>query len=489
MMQDSIMYWNEVVLDANKESHTSNSDAMLVNGPTMSSRAMAIVHLAMYDAFVGTSGSLLTSYLGLAPISGASKTAAISAAAHATLTVLYPSQKVTFEKKHKEAMIEGNTAEINAGHSFGQKVASEILKLRCKDPNAKDDGYSSYPSHGKHRPDPCQPKQGYHGPFYGAKSNLFSCSTRFALDPPPAPLDSNTDYKKALIQVRGKGISLELMGTLPAIGYEKRTVNETLVGVFWGYDGAKKLGTPPRLYNQIIRTIAEKQGNTLEENAHLFALINVAMGDAGILAWEQKFRYNYWRPVLGVREHDSSMGPVGKGESNINDDCDPLWLPLGAPNTNNVGEPNCTPHFPAYPSGHATFGGAVFEITKKFYEKKFHGQSSDVKKLKAMFDTVSFVSDEFNGENTDNNGVVRPKHYRKFVGGFDQMIQENGLSRVWLGVHWSFDAFAVKADGTTPDYTKNIGGVPLGKTIANEVFNSGAGIKKSLLPLLVNPCN
>jgi Vanadium chloroperoxidase N-terminal domain len=483
MMQDSIMYWNEVVLDANKESHTSGMDAMLVNGPTMSSRAMAIVHLAMYDAFVGTSTTTLTSYLGLtAPVGGASTTAAIAAAAHATLTTLYPSQKATFERKHKEAKIDGTTDEVNAGHKFGQNIANEILKLRCKDPDAKDDGYSSYPSHGTHRPDPCQPKQGYHGPFYGAKSNLFSCSTRFDLDKPPAALDSNSDYKKAIKQVRGKGIAAELMGTLPA-AYSKRTVDETLVGVFWGYDGAKKLGTPPRLYNQIIRKIAEEQKNTLEENAYLFALINVAMGDAGILAWEQKYKHNYWRPVLGVREHDSSMGPVGKGKSDINDDCDPLWLPLGAPNTNNDGQPNFTPHFPAYPSGHATFGGAVFEITKKFYSLK-----RTALEVQQMFDTVSFVSDEFNGENTDNNGVVRPKHFRKFLGGFDQMIKENGLSRIWLGVHWSFDAFAVKADGITPDFTKNIGGVPLGKNIANDIFNLGTGIKKSTLPLMVNPC-
>jgi Vanadium chloroperoxidase N-terminal domain/PAP2 superfamily len=473
MTQDIILYWNEVVLEANKMSHTTGDDGKAVNGPTLSSRATAIVHLAMYDAYVGTSGSALLRYIPIATLPNAinaSVTAAVSAAAHATLSNLYPAQKAFFESKHKQAQILGTTIEINSGHKFGQDVANEVLKLRKGDPNASDEGYSSYPSHGTHRPDPINIAQGYHAPFYGSRSKLFSSQNRYSLDTPPVALESDDDYKKALKQVRGKGIAAELMGTLPTT-YDKRTVDETLVGIFWGYDGAKGLGTPPRLYNQIIREIAISQENTLEENAHLFALVNVAMGDAGILAWEQKYRYNYWRPVLGVREHDSSMGPLGTGKNNIDNDCDPLWLPLGAPSTNEKGKPNGTPHFPAYPSGHATFGGAVFQITKEFYKLKD-------KNLQPMFDTHSFISDEFNGVNFDNNGVVRPKHYRKFPKGLDQMIIENGLSRVWLGVHWSFDAFVLKDDGSV-DIDENIGGVPLGVNIANDIFNGGLGIRQS----------
>jgi hypothetical protein len=75
------------------------------------------------------------------------------------------------------------------------------------------------------------------------------------------------------------------MGTLPS-GFSLRTVDETLIGTCWGYDGASGLGTPPRLYNQIIREVAKAKGNSVADNARLFALVNAAMGDAGILAWE-----------------------------------------------------------------------------------------------------------------------------------------------------------------------------------------------------------
>ncbi len=126
------------------------------------------------------------------------------------------------------------------------------------------------------------------------------------------------------------------MGTLPA-GIDGRTVDQTLIGVFWAYDGAAELGTPPRLYDQIIRCLAEARSpgdrnkpNSVAENARLFAFVNVAMADAGILAWDQKYFHDLWRPVVGIREHDTSMGPAAtQADNNIANDCDTDWLPLG----------------------------------------------------------------------------------------------------------------------------------------------------------------
>jgi vanadium chloroperoxidase len=54
------------------------------------------------------------------------------------------------------------------------------------------------------------------------------------------------------------------------------------------------------------------------------------------------------------------------------------------------------------------------------------------------------------------------------------MIRQNGRSRVDLGVHWVFDAFAVDNNGD-PDLTQNVGGVPLGLTIAEDIFQEGGG--------------
>lgn len=467
--QDQILYWNEVALEANRVSHTTGLDKGTL-GPTLSSRALAIVHLAMYDAYVNTSATALMPYLSSLTVasSGASTNAAIAAAAHATLSKLYPNQKAFFDFKHAQSGI--NEPGMDEGHLYGLTVAQAILADRANDPDVSDDGYAALTGKGKHRPDPDN-EQGYYAPFYGAKSKGFAISARHELDIPYALTSS--EYVEALKQVRGKGIAPELMGTLPD-EYDRRTPDETLTGIFWAYDGAVGLGTPPRFYNQIIKALAKSKDNSLEDNARLFALVNVAMADAGILAWDQKYKHNLWRPVVGIREHDRSMGITGVGNNSIDVDCDPSWLPLGSPKTNEPGKKNFTPPFPSYPSGHATFGAAAFHMTRLFYNVLPGGTNDD-----DLLNDLVFVSEESNGISKDNKGTIRPKHVRNFPRGLKQMIEENGFSRVYLGVHWSFDAFALLHDGK-PDLTQNIGGVPLGLKIAEDIFANG--MTKSTVP-------
>jgi vanadium chloroperoxidase len=66
------------------------------------------------------------------------------------------------------------------------------------------------------------------------------------------------------------------------------------------------------------------------------------------------------------------------------------------------------------------------------------------------------------------------------------MIKENGFSRVFLGVHWVFDAFAIKNNNGS-GFGENIGGVPLGLRIAEDIFQGGGGEvpKKSTVGLRV----
>jgi hypothetical protein len=104
---------------------------------------------------------------------------------------------------------------------------------------------------------------------------------------------------------------------------------------------------------------------------------------------------------------------------------------LGAPASNLTG-PNFTPPFPSYPSGHGGFGGALFETLRRYY----HTDSI----------AFTFTSDEFNGTTVDNTGHVRPLKPRSFTS-FSQAEEENGQSRIYLGIHWSFDKTAAIAQG------------------------------------------
>jgi hypothetical protein len=233
--------------------------------------------------------------------------------------------------------------------------------------------------------------------------------------PGPPPLDS-AEYALAYDEVQrlgGDGV------TTPT----ERTEEQTFVGTFWAYDGTPSLCAPPRLYNQIAVRIADQMGSGVVETARLLALVNVALGDAGIACWESKYFYRLWRPVTGIRESDPGTGPTGAGDGNAETIGDPLFTPLGAPASNLLG-PNFTPPFPAYPSGHATFGGALFETLRRFYG------TDDI--------PFTFVSDEWNGETLDNEGNVRPLRPRSFAA-LSEAEEENGQSRIYLGIHWSFD--------------------------------------------------
>jgi hypothetical protein len=241
-----------------------------------------------------------------------------------------------------------------------------------------------------------------------------SSADQFRIAPPPA-LDS-PEYAAAYDEVKrlgGDGI----------VTMTERTPEQKFIGVYWAYDGTPSLCAPPRLYNQITAQIARQKRTNLIETARLFALVNVAMADAGIASWESKFHYQFWRPIGGIREGDTDGNAATIG--------DVTFTPLGAPASGLTG-PNFTPPFPAYPSGHATFGGALFETLRRFY-------GTD----RVPF---TFVSDEYNGITVDNQGNVRDYHPRSFET-FSQAEEENGQSRIYLGIHWAFDKTAGIAQG------------------------------------------
>jgi PAP2 superfamily len=439
-------HWNSIAIDTSGRDHepVAGGEQRVFGeqlGPGRASRAMAIVHIAIFDA-VNSIAHTHHGFTGIPDVlTTASMDAAIAMAAHDTLVALYPSQRV-----HCDELLLADLAAIPDSHEkklgveTGQRAASAILELTAQDGSQYLEpvvGVGYFPSQkpGRWRPDPVSGIQMALGAYWGKVKPLAIASAKAHRVPPPPSLQSEA-YARAFNEVKtlgGDGI------TTPTL----RTNDQTIAGIYWAYDGTPSLCAPPRLYNQITVALADQMGVGTVELARLLALVNVAMSDAGIASWESKYFWDFWRPITGIREADPGTGPTGRGDNNPQTQGDPAFTPLGAP-ASNLDGPDFTPPFPAYPSGHATFGGAVFQMLRHYF-----GTDAIA---------FTFVSDELNGITRDRNGVLRPLVPRSFAT-LAQAEEENGQSRIYLGIHWEFDKTA---------------GIAQGRAIADEVFRKAA---------------
>ena len=420
---DAVLDWNAIALQAVADDHTPwivpTPDQ---GGPTRTARALAVVHAAIYDAVNSIAGGYEPYLVSMPSAKYTSVDAAVAQAGHDTLVAMFPKQAAVFD-----AALEESLAQVPDGRgkgpgvAVGRYVARAILRAREDDGSAGPWDYTAPSEAGVYQPWPGEPAPLTPGwgdvtPFTMTDGDQFPA-------PPPPAMDS-PEYAAAYNEVKdfgGDGVNTPTL----------RTDEQTEIGIYWGYDGPPGLGTPPRLYNQIARVVAEQEGNTEVENARLFALVNLTMADAGVASWGTKYIYNVWRPLRGICQLDSDGNSMDDGNPLTAADAD--WKPLGAPYTNGQpGSSNFTPPFPAYTSGHATFGAAFFKTMERFY-------GTDAVPF-------TFVSDEFNGVNRDVNGEVRPLRSRSFAT-FSQAAEENGQSRIYLGVHWAFDKTAGMAQG------------------------------------------
>jgi hypothetical protein len=103
--------------------------------------------------------------------------------------------------------------------------------------------------------------------------------------PAPPPAITSAEYAREVNRVEALGGTTRIA----------RTPDETASARFW----SDLPGTfdPPGHWNQITETAATKAGSDLEQSARAFALVDIALADAGIEAWNVKYTYNTVRPV------------------------------------------------------------------------------------------------------------------------------------------------------------------------------------------------
>jgi hypothetical protein len=173
-----------------------------------------------------------------------------------------------------------------------------------------------------------------------------------------------------------------------------RTPDQTDAAIFWQDQAIA-------LWNRIFRTLAASQNLGIVENARLFAMENLAAADAQIACWNDKYYWQFWRPITAIREADTDGNPATEA--------DPTWLPLFDPAT-----PVChlpalvTPPFPEHPSGHACATAAFVHTLQNFF-------GTD----KIRFSALS-------------NKSCTTRSYDRFSDALKEVID----ARVWGGIHF-----------------------------------------------------
>lgn len=465
---EEFLFWNATSLEASGRDHVlirTSADPCVPPlsyeqfGPHRSSRAIAMVHLSMFEA-VNAIGKQYTPYTDVvAPdLTGLNQDlvmrAAIKQAAYATLAALYPNQNLgwlVFKRDERVLPVNDSTT---AGMALGDAAAGKILAKRAADKSNEGD------VEGRPRKEPvvvldaCSQPGEMPFQFKGSDSKywhqdpvsrlnialganwrevdpfVMNDGDQFRLPAIDISDAAFADNVSELLQVGGSGDAGHGMKSETS-----RTPTETMIGIFWAYDGVPQLCAPPTLYNQIVRSMLNEDGqrkNDINFVSRLFALANTAMADAAIAAWDSKFEHQVARPVTYIRDTDGSptdgqacTGPMcqkmcAPGTANSK------WCPLGAPATNGK-TPNFTPPFPAYPSGHAAFGGALFQVLRN----QWNGNAE-----------LTFTSDEFNGTSYPPDGQEPRDRRPQSWGSLTDAEIENAKSRIYLGIHWQIDADA-----------------------------------------------
>jgi hypothetical protein len=362
---DPVLQWNAIMNDTVIAAGTN---------PLVTTRVVALVSGAVFDAVNGINPRYQPLHVRPAAPRNASQRAAAIQAAYAMLIKIYPTQTGPLTiLRDNSIMALGTTDHANSiqtGMAWGQTVADAIWAWRLTDGIAPTPppfvgvlGIVGKPEAvGVWRPTPRVGAYGAGPQFATMTPWVLQRPSQFRL-PPPLALTSPeyaTDYNE-----------LKTMGIFSG---SSRSADQSELALFWA-------GNTPLYWNRIASQISTERSLKLSENAHLFALLDVTMADAGITCWDSKYRYVFWRPITAIR--------MGDTDGNAATDPDPTWTPwldffAGG-----------TPAHPEYPSGHSTVSGAAaFILASAFGDDTPFTVTSEVRPGTRAFPSFSAATAE-----------------------------------------------------------------------------------------------
>lgn len=396
-MPDVVTQWNDVLLEVYRKEG---------GPPGPLARGGAMMHGAIHDA-VTSILPVVAPYLVRVPsTSDASVEAAVAHAAYDALLAAFPASKVDLAGELGKAMSllppNTTTSQIAAGAAVGRAAAAAMVTARKNDGADDRTPYVALERAGQWRPTDSRPAANPNWPH--VRPFTMTSGSQFR---PARPAGHRSITQ--LLQSREYAAQLNEVKELGSVTSVRRTSDQTDAAHFWSndLDGTYK---PPGHLFAITQTVSSSRGLDVLQNAVLFALVALAMADAALVAWDAKYAtdLDLWRPQTAIHLADDP----DQGDGNPGTVHDATWQPLSFDDKKAV---HFSPPFPAYVSGHATFGAAHAAVMRGFFGT----------------DNVTFTA-----ASEDPN--LAPGTTRTF-NSFSEAARENGRSRVYLGVHFQWD--------------------------------------------------
>jgi hypothetical protein len=428
-------------------------------GPTVTSRALGVLHTATFDAWAAYDATAVPTMANgntrqaVGERTPANKTTAISWAAYRVLRDLFRFSDVDTKIDYDGRMVEvlGATwaTDTSPARTIGENSAAAVIAYRHGDGSNQLNGYADTTGY--------KPTRNWNevtDPWHWQPLCVPNASP-----PPGAELCPGGVVQKALTpqwkNVTPFGLNAPNQFTPPgppklADGSNDPKDIDTALADTSNLDDTKKMMAeywadgpksefPPGHWAVIAQALSRKRGNSLDTDAKMFFVLGNAVLDAGISAWSAKYNpaWDFWRPITAIRTRyagkmiNSWKGPY-QGYGLVLGE---QWRPYQAPNV-------VTPAFPEYTSGHSTFSGAArVAIVAFFGTDSFNAQV-----------TIPAGSSLFEPKNSAHPVGTPSKNVVLSWKNLLDASNQAGMSRRYGGIHfYSGDQYG-RANGASIGY-------------------------------------
>lgn len=440
-----VVKWNSAVLEGVRRSKL---------GPPMVSRALAIVHTCIYDAWAAYDqkavGTMLGSALRRPPSQrgGINKNKAISFAAYRAATNLVPMGAPVYDELMASLGYDpaDTTTDTTKPAGVGNVACQAVLDLRHRDgsnqlgdepggaPGVPYSDYTGYmpvnqPMNADDPIDPAtvvdpnkwQPLRytdlsgatvtpSFIAPHWTRiKPFALTSGSQFRSTTGPAR------YGSQLFQDQAREV-LDISANL--------TDTRKVIAEYWA-DGPKS-ELPPGHWNLFAQYVSRRDKHGINEDVQMFFALNNAIFDAGIVAWDNKIAFDSVRPITAIRQlfngqQVQAWGGPGKGTETIDGGAWRPYQPSYFP----------TPPFGEYSSGHSNFSAAGAEILKRFTKRDTFGYSVTIRA----------------GSSVVEPGVAPATDVTLSWPTFSAAADEAGMSRLYGGIHFKQGDLDARATG------------------------------------------